>query len=328
MPTFTLNPPPIEHALLTYPAPHVLLVTLNRPRALNCINSQGHAELHAVWEWLDAEPSLRVGVLTGVGRAFCAGADLKGKHHSQFQPVLEHAYAIPFYSPVYLIAWKTGTAAMSYLYHPANNHPEWNTRSSTNSSAPMPPSGFGGLARRKGRKPVICAVNGLCLGGGAEMIINSDLVVAASRAVFGLPEVKRGVVALAGALPRLVRTVGKQRAMEMVLTGRMVSAEEAERWGLVNEVVRVAVDVGDEVVSRDVVRRAVAVGVEIAGNSPDAVLVSREGVKLGWEGIGADEATGMLSDTWVKRLYEGENIKEGLRAFVEKRKPVWVDSKL
>lgn len=115
MPTFTINPPPIEHALLTYPAPHVLLVTLNRPRALNCINSQGHADLHAVWEWLDAEPSLRVGVLTGVGRAFCAGADLKGKHHSQFQPVLEHAYAISFYSPVYLIAWKTGTAAMSYL---------------------------------------------------------------------------------------------------------------------------------------------------------------------------------------------------------------------
>jgi len=191
----------------------------------------------------------------------------------------------------------------------------------------MPSSGFGGLARRKGKKPIICAVNGLCLGGGAEMIINSDIVIAVSRALIGLPEVKRGVVALAGALPRLVRTVGKQRAMEMVLTGRSLSAAEAEKWGLVNEVVAVG-EMGDEEVSEKVVQRAIAVAEEVAGNSPDSVLVSREGVKLGWEGIGADEATGMLNDTWVKRLYEGENIKEGLTAFVEKRKPVWVDSKL
>lgn len=195
----------------------------------------------------------------------------------------------------------------------------------------MPVSGFGGLARRKGRKPVICAVNGLCLGGGAEMVINADIVVASSRAMFALPEVKRGVVALAGALPRLVRTVGKQRAMEMVLTGRMVGAAEAERWGLVNCLVEVGDGKGrdgEEAVERAVVLKALAVAGEIAGNSPDAVLVSREGVKLGWEGIGADEATAMLSDTWVKRLYEGENIKEGLTAFVEKRKPVWADSKL
>jgi enoyl-CoA hydratase/carnithine racemase len=194
----------------------------------------------------------------------------------------------------------------------------------------MPNSGFGGLARRKGKKPVICAVNGICLGGGTEMIINADIVIAASRAVIGLPEVKRGVVALAGALPRLVRTVGKQRAMEMVLTGRMVGAVEAERWGLVNCVVEGEGkgDEADEAVGKVVVERALEMAREIAGNSPDAVLVSREGVKLGWEGIGADEATVMLNDTWVKRLFEGENIKEGLRAFVEKRKPVWADSKL
>ncbi|KAJ5607952.1 hypothetical protein N7537_004571 [Penicillium hordei] len=287
MPRFTIQPPTPAHATLTYPAPHILLVTLNRPRDLNCINGQGHADLHAVWEWLDEEPSMRVGILTGKGRAFCAGADLK----------------------------------------------EWNNRSSTATTTtspvtPMPNSGFGGLARRKGKKPVICAVNGICLGGGAEMIINSDIVIASSRAVFGLPEVKRGVVALAGALPRLVRTVGKQRAMEMVLTGRMVGAVEAERWGLVNSVVGVGEGDGEEEVSRAVLEKALGVAGEIAGNSPDSVLVSREGVKLGWEGIGADEATAMLNETWVKRLYEGENIKEGLRAFVEKRKPVWVDSKL
>lgn len=175
---------------------------------------------------------------------------------------------------------------------------------------------------------MICAVNGLCLGGGAEMVINSDIVIASSRAVFGLPEVKRGVVALAGALPRLVRTVGKQRAMEMVLTGRMIGAAEAERWGLVNSVVGVGEGDAEEAIGRAVLGKALEVAGEITGNSPDSVLVSREGVKLGWEGIGADEATTMLNETWVKRLYEGENIKEGLKAFVEKRKPVWVDSKL
>lgn len=193
----------------------------------------------------------------------------------------------------------------------------------------MPNSGFGGLARRKGKKPVIAAVNGLCFGGGSEMIINCDLVIASSRSVFGLPEVKRGVVALAGALPRLVRTVGKQRAMDMALTGRNVLPNEAEKWGLVNEIVAVGgKEVSLEEGNRILVERALAVATVIAGNSPDSVLVSREGIKLGWEGIGVDEATGMLSDTWVKRLYEGENIKEGLQAFVEKRAPVWKDSKL
>lgn len=198
----------------------------------------------------------------------------------------------------------------------------------------MPVSGFGGLSRRKGRKPILCAVNGLCFGGGTEMIINADLVIASSAARLGLPEVKRGVVALAGALPRLVRTVGKPRAMEMALTGRAYTAEQAERWGMINEVVPVddCIPSGgkadDDAVSKKVVGRAVQVASEIAANSPDAVLVTREGVKLGWEGIGAEEATGMLNETWVRRLYEGENIKEGLQAFVEKRAPQWKDSKL
>ncbi|KAJ5738809.1 Crotonase core [Penicillium malachiteum] len=281
MSNFTTPPPTPEHALLSFPASYVLLVTLNRPRGLNCINSQGHVDLHEVWEWMDEEPSVRVGIITGTGRAFCAGADLK----------------------------------------------EWNNRTTTKKRTEMPTSGFGGLARRKGKKPVIAAVNGLCFGGGSEMIINSDLVIASSRAVFGLPEVKRGVVAQAGALPRLVRTVGKQRAMEMALTGRNILPEEAERWGLVNEVVDVK-DLSEEEGNKVVVSRAAVVAGLIAGNSPDAVLVTREGIKLGWEGIGADEATGMLSETWMRRLNEGENIKEGLKAFVEKRAPVWKDSKL
>jgi enoyl-CoA hydratase/carnithine racemase len=180
-------------------------------------------------------------------------------------------------------------------------------------------TGFGGLSRRAGKKPIICAVNGLCLGGGCEMIVNADMVIACEKAFFGFPEVQRGVVAIAGALPRVVRTIGRQRAMEMALTGRRVSAAEAEKWGFVNEVVATP---------EAVVKRAVEIAGQIAANSPDAVIVSREGVKLGWEGVGAEEGTRYLVEGWQKRLNEGENIKEGLKAFVEKRKPQWVDSKL
>ncbi|KAL4927610.1 enoyl-CoA hydratase/isomerase family protein [Aspergillus undulatus] len=274
-PQFHHPPPKPQHSTLSFPSQHILLVTLSRPKDLNCINSTGHVELHEIWEWMDDEPSLRVGVITGQGRAFCAGADLK----------------------------------------------EWN--SSTQSSkprTPMPPSGFGGLSRRSGKKPIIAAVNGLCLGGGCEMVTNTDIVIASEAAFFGFPEVQRGVVAWAGALPRIVRTIGKQRAMEMVLTGRRVSAREARDWGFVNEVV------GGE--PAEVVKRAVEVAGLIAGNSPDAVIVSREGVKMGWDGVGAEEGTMLFVDTWEKKLNAGENIKEGLRAFVEKRKPVWEESKL
>ncbi|RAK99124.1 enoyl-CoA hydratase/isomerase family protein [Aspergillus ibericus CBS 121593] len=263
---------------LSQPHPSILLVTISRPTALNSISSAGHQELHAIWTWMDEQPSIRVGILTGAGRAFCAGADLK----------------------------------------------EWNntvqgTSTSQKETPNMPPSGFGGLSRRSGKKPIICAVNGLCLGGGCEMVLNADLVIAAEKAYFGLPEVQRGVVAWAGALPRLVRTVGRQRAMEMALTGRRVGAAEALQWGFVNEVVPA---------EGDVVKRAVEVAAQIAANSPDAVIVSREGVKLGWEGLGAEEASSRLIEEWSGRLNAGDNIQEGLRAFVEKRKPRWVDSKL
>ena len=181
----------------------------------------------------------------------------------------------------------------------------------------MPATGFGGLSRRRGRKPVIAAVNGICFGGGCEMAINSDMVFASSSATFSLPEVKRGVVAIAGALPRIARVVGKQRAMEMALTGRVLKAEEAREWGLVNRVVE-----------GDVLDECVAVAKEIAANSPDAVIVSHEGVNLAWDGLGADAATEKLIAEMYPKLLQGENIHEGVKAFVEKRKPVWKASKL
>ena len=184
----------------------------------------------------------------------------------------------------------------------------------------MPPSGFGAISRRNGRKPIIAAVNGIAFGGGTELIVNCDLVIAAQKATFALPEVKRGVVAMAGALPRIVRTIGRQRAMEMALTGRVVPAQEAKEWGLVNKVV------GDG--EGEVVNAAVEYAKMIAENSPDAVIVSREGIKMGWEGVGAEDATRIVNESWYPRLLTGENIKEGLKAFVEKRKPQWKAAKL
>lgn len=152
------------------------------------------------------------------------------------------------------------------------------------------------------------------------MLINSDMALASASATIALPEVKRGVVALAGALPRLVRTVGKQRAMEMALTGRTVSAEEAYNWGLINKIVPGGAE--------EVVKEAVKVAESIAANSPDAVIVSREGVKMGWEGVGADDATRIWMESWYPRLVKGENMAEGVMAFVQKRKPEWKPSKL
>ena len=132
--------------------------------------------------------------------------------------------------------------------------------------------------------------------------MNCDLVVAAKKATFALPEVKIGVVAQAGALPRLIRTVGKPRAMDMALTGRTLTADEAREWGLINKVV------GDR--EGEVVEAALEYAKAIGANSPDSVIVTRECIKMGWEGVGAEEATRMSNEVWGPRLFAGENMKE------------------
>jgi enoyl-CoA hydratase/carnithine racemase len=166
-------------------------------------------------------------------------------------------------------------------------------------------------------KPIIAAVNGLAYGGGMEILTNLDIVVAAKSATFALPDVKRGVVAMAGALPRIVRTIGRQRAMEMALTGRAVSAPEAFSWGLVNAITEDA-PVDAPILSRPVVKKALEYAAMITENSPDSVIISREGIKLGWEGLGAEEASRFLQETWGRRLNEGENIKEGCESITSR----------
>lgn len=179
---------------------------------------------------------------------------------------------------------------------------------------------------------VIGAINGLAHGGGMEAVTNMDLVVACRGAKFCLPEVKRGVVAAAGALPRLCRLIGRVRAMEMAVTGRVVGAEEARDWGIVNVVVedhtdKLAEDT-DAVLSRPVVKRALEMAREIAGNSPDSVIISKLGIDAGWEDASVENATRVQAQLWGGKLADGENIHEGVKAFVEKREPRWRDSKL
>jgi Enoyl-CoA hydratase/carnithine racemase len=129
----------------------------------------------------------------------------------------------------------------------------------------MSAPGLAGLPRRTGKKPIIAAVNGICMGGGFEMVANCDLILASSSAIFSLPEVKRGIVPVAGCLPRLTRTIGLQRTMDLVLTGRSVSATTLHDWGLISQVVDSPADV---------VRAAVEVAEVMCKNSPDSLMLA------------------------------------------------------
>ncbi|KAG6039454.1 putative secondary metabolism biosynthetic enzyme [Claviceps citrina] len=275
------------YALVSFPSPHIMLVVFNRPGKLNAMTVAAEYELEALFSWYDAEPSLRCAVVTGAGRAFCSGMDL--------------------------VEWNEIAARRAQ---------------GLREERPMnPPSGFGGLSRRHGKKPVIGAVNGLAIGGGLEIVANLDLVFAAESALFVLPEVKRGVVPNAGSLPRLARTIGRPRAMELALTGRTVSASEAKDWSLINDTTPDA-PADAPVLDRPVVKKAIDVARLIAGNSPDSVIISRAGVLSGWEDGSAENATRLHCEAWNPALYAGENHREGLLAFVEKRAPRWTDSKL
>lgn len=183
----------------------------------------------------------------------------------------------------------------------------------------MAAPGLAGLPRRSGKKPIIAAVNGITMGGGFEMVANCDVVVASSAAVFSLPEAKRGIVPVAGCLPRLTRTLGMQRTSDLVLTGRKVSAQTLYEWGLVSRLV----DSG-----ADVVQAAVQVAQDMCSNSPDALIVGRLGIRLSWESGSVEEAVSMLEHEWYPRLVESPNFAEGIKAFVEKRPPSWINSKL
>lgn len=176
-----------------------------------------------------------------------------------------------------------------------------------------PPTGFAGLtARFSLTKPVIAAVNGIAMGGGFEIALASDIVIASSNAIFALPEPKVGIAALAGGLQRLPRSIGYHRAMGMMLTGRRVSAQEGVELGFVNEVVE-----GDLL---EVARRWAS---EILACSPMSVRATKESVI---RGLNASVEEGMR-DEWdypaMKAMLASQDYVEGPVAFAEKRAPQW-----
>ena len=184
------------------------------------------------------------------------------------------------------------------IFHP--EHPEW---------------GFAGSVSHFIDKPTIAAVNGTALGGGTELALASDLVVARRSATFGLPEVKRGLIAAAGGVFRIVDQLPRKVAMRLLLTGEPISAEEALRWGLVNEIV------DDEV---SVLEAAIALAGRITVNAPLAVQASKRVAAGADHGAIADETPRWeRSNREIAALIRSEDAREGPLAFAEKRAPVW-----
>jgi enoyl-CoA hydratase len=240
----------------------VALLMLNRPSALNALNSEVMAALVSRLEELDVDPSCRVVVIRGSGeRAFAAGADIK-----------EMADATPVSMTV------------------TNNFARWERV-------------------QRLRKPLIAAVRGFALGGGCELAMTCDMIVAAEDAQFGQPEIKLGIIPGAGGTQRLTRAIGKARAMELILTGRTFSAREAERWGLVSSVVP----------NEAVFEEALGLAARIAAMPPLAVMAAKEAVER------AEELSLSAGLEFERRqfylLFASDDQKEGMRAFVEKRPP-------
>ncbi|WP_406729119.1 crotonase/enoyl-CoA hydratase family protein [Streptomyces sp. GD-15H] len=246
---------------------HVGVITLNRPQAMNAVNSALSAAVGAALEEIAADPDLRVGVITGAGRAFCAGADLKE-----------------------LAAGRPVTA---------EGHEEW---------------GFAGLVQHPIDKPLIAAVNGFALGGGTEIVLACDLVVAAEEARLGLPEVKRGLMAAAGGVFRMPRQIPSKVAAELLFTGEPMSAQTAHGWGLVNRVVP-----GEQVLAS-----ALELAESIAANAPLSVQSSKRLMRDSYAyGSDLDPQLWTLNHKEMAALMASEDAKEGPRAFAEKRTPRW-----
>ncbi|HUF32377.1 MAG TPA: crotonase/enoyl-CoA hydratase family protein [Acidimicrobiales bacterium] len=171
--------------------------------------------------------------------------------------------------------------------------------------------GFAGIARRERTKPLIAAVDGPALAGGCEIVLSCDLVVASTRAAFGIPEVKRSLIAAAGGLFRLPRVLPAKVAMEMALTGDPIDAERAHALGMVNELVE----------DGKAVEAAIALAERICVNAPVAVRESMAVVRAG--ALIDDESAWRLTNEGFGRVVATEDFSEGPKAFIEKRAPEW-----
>ena len=240
------------------------IITLDRPKAMNALNSAIVREIGQALDAFEADEAIGCIVITGSEKAFAAGADIKEMQSKSYID----AYLQNFITD----GWERITTC---------------------------------------RKPVIAAVAGFALGGGCEVAMMCDFIIAGDNAKFGQPEITIGIIPGAGGTQRLPRAVGKSKAMEMVLTGRMMGAEEAERAGLVSRIVAVG----------DLLDEAVKTAKAIASLSRPAVLMAKESLNRAYE---SSLAEGILFERRTfHSTFATSDQKEGMAACVEKRQPKW-----
>ncbi len=240
---------------------NVGLITVNRPDALNAVNSGVADGIISNTKTFDDDPEIGCMVITGAGKAFIAGADIKEMHEKSYMDMfMENKQA----------AWE-GFAAT--------------------------------------RTPIIAAVNGFALGGGCELAMMCDMIFASTEAKFGQPEIKLGVTPGWGGSQRLTRAVGKAKAMDLILTGRMMDAEEAERSGLVARICE----------PDTLVDEALKTAETIANYGRPSVYVAKEQVNRAFETT-LNEGL-MFERRTFYALFATEDRTEGMSAFAEKRKP-------
>ena len=237
------------------------IITLNRPDAMNALNSELMDELTAAVDDFEADSAVSCILVTGNDKAFAAGADIKEMQDKSYMDVFKEDFITA--------KWERVTRA---------------------------------------RKPVIAAVAGYALGGGCELAMMCDIILAADNAKFGQPEISLGVMPGAGGTQRLTRFVGKSKAMEMCLTGRMMDAEEAERSGLVARIVPLD----------DLRSEAMKLAEKIAEMSSPVAMMTKESINRAYE------TTLTEGVRFERRVFHSqfalEDQKEGMEAFVEKRK--------
>lgn len=238
----------------------VAIITLNRPDALNALNDKLVTELTDALNGFEKNADIGCVVLTGAGRAFAAGADIKEMRPQSYMD----AYGNDFITR------------------------NWERASTF-------------------RKPIIAAVNGFALGGGCELAMMCDFILASEAAKFGQPEINLGVMPGAGGTQRLTRFVGKSKAMEMCLTGRMMDAAEAERSGLVSRVLP----------ADKLLEEAKSVAKKIAGQSRPIAMMTKESVNASYETMLRQGI--MFERRLFHSMFATDDQKEGMTAFVEKR---------
>ncbi len=246
---------------VTTEAGKVGVITLNRPKQLNALNSQLMVELGQALKAFDADPAIGCMIITGSEKAFAAGADIGAMATYTFADVYRDDYITR----------------------------DWETIRSI-------------------RKAVIAAVTGFALGGGCALAMMCDFIIAADNAKFGQPEIKLGIIPGAGGTQRLPRAIGKAKAMDLALTGRMMDANEAEKAGLVSRIVPLD----------KLMEETLGAALMICDYSQLATMAAKESVNRAFESGLADGV--MFERRLFHALFATEDQKEGMDAFVNKRK--------